>query len=231
MKVIGVRKILKKFDKCFGHRFIDYYVTTRSNYPYSQLQQVFKHVGIGAVVGALSRSLTRFQSHGNSYLSIYDKPGSMLALQDPVVDGIKDAVERLINSTSFLRFLRQHARGITRAFRRVYSGSEISFCLSCIEFSEHFPLYGQLIHNCPNSRQISNEPRRCQATAKFFERRIQAGGHGFMMTQYTQILGMRVGTVIKPIVDYLMNLGFPIQVVARMIEKRPHILGYDLEEK
>ena len=109
VNAIGVRKILKKFDKRFGYRFTDYYVTTRSNHPYSQLQQVFKHVGIGAVVGALSRNLTRFQSHGDSYLSIYDQPISALSLQDPVIDEIKDAVERLTNSTNFLRFLGQHA--------------------------------------------------------------------------------------------------------------------------
>lgn len=109
MNAIGVRKILKKFDKRFGYSFTDYYVTSRSNHPYSQLQQVFKHVGIGAVVGALSRNLTAFQNRGGSYLSIYDQPISALALQDPVIDEIKDAVERLTNSTNFLRFLGGHA--------------------------------------------------------------------------------------------------------------------------
>ena len=44
MKAIGLRKILKKFDKRFGYRFTDSYVKTRANHPYSQLQQVFKHV-------------------------------------------------------------------------------------------------------------------------------------------------------------------------------------------
>ena len=44
MNAIGLRKILKKFDKRFGYRFTDYYVKTRANHPYSQLQQVFKHV-------------------------------------------------------------------------------------------------------------------------------------------------------------------------------------------
>lgn len=44
INAIGLRKILKKFDKRLGYRFTDYYVTTRSNHPYSQLQQVFKHV-------------------------------------------------------------------------------------------------------------------------------------------------------------------------------------------
>lgn len=46
MNATGIRKILKKFDKQVGFRFTDYYVTTRSNHPYSQLQQVFKHVVI-----------------------------------------------------------------------------------------------------------------------------------------------------------------------------------------
>ena len=44
MNAIGLRKILKKFDKRFRYRFTDYYVKTRANHPYSQLQQVFKHV-------------------------------------------------------------------------------------------------------------------------------------------------------------------------------------------
>lgn len=46
MNAIGFRKILKKFDKRFGYKFTDYYVKTRANHPYSQLQQVFKHVVI-----------------------------------------------------------------------------------------------------------------------------------------------------------------------------------------
>lgn len=44
INAIGLRKILKKFDKRFGYRFTDYYVKTRADHPYSQLQQVFKHV-------------------------------------------------------------------------------------------------------------------------------------------------------------------------------------------
>lgn len=46
MNAIGLRKILKKFDKRFGYKFTDYYVKTRANHPYSQLQQIFKHVVI-----------------------------------------------------------------------------------------------------------------------------------------------------------------------------------------
>lgn len=49
VNAIGLRKILKKFDKRFGYRFTDYYVKTRANHPYSQLQQVFKHVVICSI--------------------------------------------------------------------------------------------------------------------------------------------------------------------------------------
>ncbi|XP_031493932.1 SPX domain-containing membrane protein OsI_21475-like [Nymphaea colorata] len=107
INAIGIRKILKKFDKRFSYRFTDHYVTTRANHPYSQLQQVFKHVGIGAVVGALSRNIADLQNHHGSYFSIYDHPA--VALQDPVIDSIRAAVDRLTHSTNCLKFLGQHA--------------------------------------------------------------------------------------------------------------------------
>lgn len=44
LNATGIRKILKKFDKRFGYKFTNYYVSTRSNHPYSQLQGIFKHV-------------------------------------------------------------------------------------------------------------------------------------------------------------------------------------------
>lgn len=107
VNAIGLRKILKKFDKRFGYKFTDYYVKTRANHPYSQLQQVFKHVGLGAVVGAISRNLADLQDRQGSYLSIYDQPA--LPLQDSVVDSMRSAVDRLTHSTNFLNFLAQHA--------------------------------------------------------------------------------------------------------------------------
>ncbi|KAI7738063.1 hypothetical protein M8C21_018052 [Ambrosia artemisiifolia] len=88
INAIGLRKILKKFDKRFGYRFTDYY-------------------GLGAVVGAISRNLAELQDRQGSYLSIYDQPA--LPLQDPVIDTIKAAVDRLSYSTNFLTFLGQHA--------------------------------------------------------------------------------------------------------------------------
>ncbi|KAL1827231.1 hypothetical protein DCAR_0206382 [Daucus carota subsp. sativus] len=107
INAIGLRKILKKFDKRFGYKFTNYYVKTRANHPYSQLQQVFKHVGLGAVVGAISRNLSDLQDCQGSYLSIYDQP--TLSLQDPVVDLMKAAADRLNHSTNFLEYLGQHA--------------------------------------------------------------------------------------------------------------------------
>ncbi|XP_073131453.1 SPX domain-containing membrane protein At4g22990-like isoform X1 [Henckelia pumila] len=107
MNAIGLRKILKKFDKRFGYKFTDYYVKTRANHPYSQLQGIFKHVGLGAVVGAISRNLADLQDRQGSYLSIYDQPP--LSLEDPVVDLMQSAVDRLTNSTNLLNFLGQHA--------------------------------------------------------------------------------------------------------------------------
>ncbi|URD82293.1 SPX domain-containing membrane protein [Musa troglodytarum] len=107
MNATGLRKILKKFDKRFHSRFTDYYVSSRASHPYSQLQQVFKHVGIGAVVGALSRHLADLQDHQGSYLSIYDQPSRVL--KDPVIDQINTSVDKLTHSTNFLQFLGQHA--------------------------------------------------------------------------------------------------------------------------
>ncbi|KAM0823772.1 hypothetical protein ACQ4PT_070647 [Festuca glaucescens] len=69
----AVRKILKKFDERLGYTFTDYFVRSRSNHPFSQLKQVFKHVGIGAVVGALSRNLGDLEEREGSYLNIYDE--------------------------------------------------------------------------------------------------------------------------------------------------------------
>ncbi|KAL2516812.1 SPX domain-containing membrane protein [Abeliophyllum distichum] len=74
MNAIGLRKILKKFDKRFGYKFTDYYVKTSANHPYSQLQQVFKQVGLGAVVGAISHNLADLHNRQGNYSSIYDQP-------------------------------------------------------------------------------------------------------------------------------------------------------------
>ncbi|GLT62045.1 hypothetical protein SLA2020_347110 [Shorea laevis] len=107
MNATGLRKILKKFDKRFGYKFTNYYVKTRSNHPYSQLRQMLKQVGIGAVVGAISHNLADLQNHHGSYVSIYDQPA--LCHPDPVVYSINAAVNKLSNSTNFLEYLGRHA--------------------------------------------------------------------------------------------------------------------------
>ncbi|GLT84487.1 hypothetical protein SLE2022_027120 [Rubroshorea leprosula] len=107
MNATGLRKILKKFDKRFGYKFTNYYVKTRSNHPYSQLRQMLKQVGIGAVVGAISHNLADLQNHRGSYVSIYDQPA--LSHPDPVVYSINAAVNKLSNSTNFLEYLGKHA--------------------------------------------------------------------------------------------------------------------------
>ncbi|XP_059312785.1 SPX domain-containing membrane protein At4g22990-like [Lycium ferocissimum] len=107
MNAIGVRKILKKFDKRCGYKFTNYYVKTRANHPCSQLRQIFKHVGVSAVVGTISRNLAELQDNKANYTSIYDHPG--LPLQDPIISSINQAVDRLTNSTDFLHYLGKHA--------------------------------------------------------------------------------------------------------------------------
>ncbi|XP_066332268.1 SPX domain-containing membrane protein OsI_08463 [Miscanthus floridulus] len=107
MNATGIRKILKKFDKRFGYKFTDYYVSTRANHPYSQLQQIFKQVGVVAVVGALSRNLAYLQDHQGSLANIYDYPS--LILKDPVIEQINHSVQKLTHSTGFLQFLGQNA--------------------------------------------------------------------------------------------------------------------------
>ncbi|MCD9645120.1 hypothetical protein HAX54_033823 [Datura stramonium] len=103
MNAIGVRKILKKFDKRCGYKFTNYYVKTRANHPYSQLRQIFKH----AVVGTYLLNLADLQDNKGNYTSIYDHPG--LPFQDPIIGSIHQAVDRLTNSTDFLHYLGKHA--------------------------------------------------------------------------------------------------------------------------
>ncbi|GMH22728.1 hypothetical protein Nepgr_024571 [Nepenthes gracilis] len=108
MNAIGLRKILKKFDKHLKCRFTDYYVKSRAKDPYSQLQQVFiKHVGIEAVVGTVCRSLAFLQQTEGRLLSISDQ--SAIVNQDPVVELIEKTVGRLTHLTNYFHFITQHS--------------------------------------------------------------------------------------------------------------------------
>nr|BAD46701.1 hypothetical protein [Oryza sativa Japonica Group] len=84
----AVRKILKKFDERLGYKFTDYYVRSRSNHPYSQLQQVFRHVLLTTIIDLVISELLK---------------------KDPIIDLITATADKLTNSTNFLRFLGQHA--------------------------------------------------------------------------------------------------------------------------
>ncbi|BAS80283.1 sPX domain-containing membrane protein Os02g45520 isoform X2 [Oryza sativa Japonica Group] len=119
MNATGIRKILKKFDKRFGYKFTDYYVSTRANHPCSQLQQIFKQVGIVAVVGALSRNLAFLQDHQGNFPSIYDHPS--ITLKDPIIEQINHSVQKLTHATNLLQFIGQHALIIPED---MHSGSE-----------------------------------------------------------------------------------------------------------
>ncbi|KAH7423256.1 hypothetical protein KP509_12G046800 [Ceratopteris richardii] len=105
LNATGLRKILKKFDKTVTHKITDYYVSTRANHPFSQLQKLFRHAGIEAMLGSLTRSIAELN---NGEKPFYDDPASF-HLEDPVVDSIKGALERLTYSTRFLSFLSKHA--------------------------------------------------------------------------------------------------------------------------
>ncbi|KAH7290745.1 hypothetical protein KP509_30G061800 [Ceratopteris richardii] len=101
LNAMGIEKILKKFDKRAAYKLTDYYVASRSNHPYSQLQQVFRHVGIGAMIGAISRSLGELKDETKS---LYDEPAGF-HVEDPIIHSIKAAQSRLTNSTSFVKFM------------------------------------------------------------------------------------------------------------------------------
>lgn len=69
LNATGLRKILKKFDKRVGYRLSDEYVATRSNHPYSQLQQIFRHVVNCALFLYSGIKMSPFQSiHTNLVL-------------------------------------------------------------------------------------------------------------------------------------------------------------------
>jgi SPX domain protein involved in polyphosphate accumulation len=68
MNATGIQKILKKFDKRFEYKFTDYYVSTRANHPYSQLQQIIKQV----VHSSASTSFFNFIFYGKKTCSSHD---------------------------------------------------------------------------------------------------------------------------------------------------------------
>ncbi|KAG2627667.1 hypothetical protein PVAP13_3KG260900 [Panicum virgatum] len=59
---------------------------------------------------------------------------------------------------------------------------------------------------------------------------------GSIITCFPEVLGMRVGKIIKPFVEYLEGIGIQklsiaYSNIARIIEKKPYVLGFGLEDK
>ncbi|KAH7428983.1 hypothetical protein KP509_09G025600 [Ceratopteris richardii] len=98
MNAMGLRKILKKFDKRLGVRLREHYLHTRINHPYSQLQQVLRQVGIGAIIATISRNLAELQSERwNSY--------SSFTLGNQIPKAIENEYQKLTKEASVLSFM------------------------------------------------------------------------------------------------------------------------------
>ncbi|XP_024536249.1 SPX domain-containing membrane protein At4g22990 [Selaginella moellendorffii] len=107
MNTTGLRKILKKFDKRVGFRFREQYLASRINHPYSQLQQVFKQVGIGALMGTIAQNLAQLSSghsHRQSYFSLFRK-SSLPIEHEPIIKALEGALHRLTKEVTFMSFV------------------------------------------------------------------------------------------------------------------------------
>lgn len=108
MNVMGLRKILKKFDKRLGLRFHKKYLFTRINHPYSQVQQVLRQVGIGAIIATVSRNLAelhREKWRSYSSLSLYSSGPRMSPSKEPIVKELESEFQKISEEASLLSFL------------------------------------------------------------------------------------------------------------------------------
>eukprot|EP00850_Spirogloea_muscicola_P014916 SM000110S18923 [mRNA] locus=s110:283319:287945:+ [translate_table: standard] len=109
----ALRKILKKFDKQVGYQLQKQYYITRTNHPYSQLQQVLRQVGLGAMVGTISRNMTELlqqqrasKLHRQTSFSLYRQPSLPSQLEnEPVIMAIEAARNRLTRAVSYNTFV------------------------------------------------------------------------------------------------------------------------------
>ncbi|GJP40506.1 hypothetical protein CLOM_g182 [Closterium sp. NIES-68] len=69
LNATGLRKILKKFDRRVGVRLGQRYIASRTLHPYSHLQQIFRQVGLGAMVGTIIRNLDELHRRERCYAS------------------------------------------------------------------------------------------------------------------------------------------------------------------
>ncbi|KAG0605422.1 hypothetical protein M758_9G057600 [Ceratodon purpureus] len=109
----GIRKILKKFDKRVGFRLGHQYIASRANHPYSQLQQVFRQVGLGAMVATISRNLAELRhdtletSSTSSAISLFRNASlpRRIVEQEPVIQSIVETMHRLTREVSIASFV------------------------------------------------------------------------------------------------------------------------------
>ncbi|CAK9261087.1 unnamed protein product [Sphagnum jensenii] len=113
LNATGFRKILKKFDKRVGFRLRAQYIASRSNHPYSQLQLVFRQVGIGAMVATISQNLLelraqRFEmSSTSSSVSLfrYASLPRRVVEEEPIIKAIEDAMNQLTQEASLASYM------------------------------------------------------------------------------------------------------------------------------
>lgn len=113
LNVTGLRKILKKFDKRVGFRLGHQYIASRANHPYSQLQQVFRQVGLGAMVATISRNLAELRqenletSSTSSALSLFRNSSlpRRVVEHEPVIQSIVETMHRLTREVSIQSFV------------------------------------------------------------------------------------------------------------------------------
>eukprot|EP00271_Cylindrocystis_brebissonii_P004880 TRINITY_DN16802_c0_g1_i1.p1 TRINITY_DN16802_c0_g1~~TRINITY_DN16802_c0_g1_i1.p1 ORF type:complete len:740 (+),score=168.01 TRINITY_DN16802_c0_g1_i1:199-2418(+) len=113
----GIRKILKKFDRRIGMRLGAMYLESRTQHPHSQLQQVFRQVGLGAILGTIMRNLGelhRLQHLGGgsskyrySSFDIFARPqiSEYLVEEEPVIKEIQAAQQTLTKAVTFGTFV------------------------------------------------------------------------------------------------------------------------------
>ncbi|KAH7285458.1 hypothetical protein KP509_33G029100 [Ceratopteris richardii] len=108
MNAMGLRKILKKFDKRLGLRLREHYLLTRINHPYSQLQQVLRQVGIGAIIATISRNLAELQSerwHSYSSFSLGNNVPRVAPTKEPIIKAMEHEYQKLTKEVGILSFI------------------------------------------------------------------------------------------------------------------------------
>ncbi|KAI5077320.1 hypothetical protein GOP47_0007144 [Adiantum capillus-veneris] len=133
MNTMGLRKILKKFDKRLGLRLREHYLLTRLNHPYSQVQQVLRQVGIGAIIATISRNLAELHSErwrSYSSLTLSSHLPKVVATKEPIIKAIEHEYQKLTREASLLSFM-------ANAFLLQPSDGELSDSVS--EETEYHP--------------------------------------------------------------------------------------------